>query len=551
MTAIEQSRRTVSTVLAGLTGLALVVVGTTSSGAAARKTTAKASFKARSQKIAATTVATAASATTSPATVVARGKLVFGTIGELPGLDPAAVSRQIHGDSVSKAIYDQLMEVPFGKEPKPSLAQSLTEAADRRSWTLKVRDGVRFHDGTSLTAEAVKLNLERQRRSRIFGASMALIKSIDVIDPMTVRLSIDKPYGTLPYLLGGTVGIMISPKAIAEKGDKLNREPTDAGTGPYVLKEWVPGDRSVVERNPRYWGDPKPRLDQITFRYIPDEGARYLALRAGDLHGLITAFPSTVNQARKDGYRVVDAPLAGSGAVLLNNTKAPFDDVRIRRAAWLALDRRTIGSVFGDPNVDKQGFGLWPKGDPWYSADGETFEYDKAEARKLVAAYVTSTGKDASFTYSVVNLGGVIIDGARLSVRYWQDAGMDVKLQIIPDLNQAAIALATGQYDAAGFVVGLASDPDATAYPVLSSTSPTNFARYKSAEMDALLEEGRNAPDAAAQKAVYAKVQRLFRQDVPFLVTSPGSSHLISDKRVCGLEDSGGFTAKTVGLGNC
>ena len=484
-------------------------------------------------------------------TLAALGRIVVGTPGELAGLDPVAASREITFDAVPNAIYEQLMDLPFGKAPRPALATSLTEAPDRLSWTVKVRSGVRFHDGTDLTAEAVKVNLERQRRSRVFGTSMALIRNIEVTGPLTMKLTLDSPYASMPYLLGGTAGIMISPKAIAEKGDRLNREPTNAGTGPYVLKEWVPGDHTTVSRNPNYWGNPKPRLEQITFRFIPDEGTRYAALQSGDVQSILAILPGTPGRARKDGFAVIVSPPTGSSAIPLNNAKPPFDDVRMRRAAALAIDSRTLATLVEDQNFDNQAFGLWPRNNPWYWAGGHDWTYDRAEARKLVASYVASTGREPAITFSVLNSGATVVDAARLLTRFWQEAGFDVKLQIVSDPNTFGLAVATGQYQAALGGVSLYQDPDATAYPVLRSTSPGNVSRYRSVEMDAALENGRNAADVEGRRAAYNEVQRLFRRDVPFLVGTAGSLSLISNETLCGLDVSGGFSARTVGLGNC
>ena len=217
---------------------------------------------------------------------VARGKLVVGTNGDFPGLDPAAVAVDVTNSGIGSAIYEELVDGSIGAAPKPGLASAYTEAPDRKSWTLTIRDGVTFHDGTKLDATAVKLNLERQRKSPVNALSMALIKSIDVVDPLTVRLILDKPYSAMPYLLAGNAGIMISPKAIAEHSDILNRAPTDAGTGPYVLKDWVPGDHLTVVRNPNYWETGKPYVDALKIVSISDPTARLNALLSGQIDAM-------------------------------------------------------------------------------------------------------------------------------------------------------------------------------------------------------------------------------------------------------------------------
>ena len=124
---------------------------------------------------------------------------------------------------------------------------------------------------------------------------------------------------------------------------------------------------------------------------------------------------------------------------------------------------------------------------------------------------------------------------------------MDVELSPVNDFNALVLSVVFGQYEAAGFIAGLTDDPDPTAYPVLHSSSSFNFEKYKNREMDAALDEGRTNPDPAARKLAYAKVQDLFRRDIPFLIGSPATVRVISVKKLCGIEPSGFFPAQTAG----
>ena len=537
--------RTYKTAVASFAaGLVLLTTGPVVDAAARPKATTK---RVVPGTAAPTTTLAAPTASTAPA----RKKMVVGTISEPGGLDPAAVPGDMTAQPSIIAIYDQLVDTPWGKSPQPGLAESFVESPDRKSWTLKIRSGVKFHDGTDLNAEAVRFNLERYRKSRVTAGTMSVIKSVDVTDPMTVRLTLDKPFGALPDLLGSNVGIMVSPKAIQEKADILNRQPTDAGTGPYILKEWIPADHITVVSNPNYWGNPKPHLEQITFKVVLDDQSRLAALQAGDVQSMVTPVQDTANRGVKAGFRLVEAPASFSSAIFFNNSKPPFDDIRMRRAAALALDIVAIGNVLDDAAAPNQGFGLWPKDNLWYSPSQNTPGFDRATARSLVNDYIKSTGRDASFTIIAPNVGSAVSDALRLTVKYWSDAGIAVKVVELPDINSAVIALATSQYEAAALGVALNKDPDPTAFNALSSTSPTNFSRYKNVEMDAALDQGRTAGDQATRKAAYARVQDLFRRDVPFLVGSSGTLHILSAKTVCGIEPTGGFPAKTVGIGNC
>ncbi len=166
---------------------------------------------------------TTAAATTT--TAKARGKITVGTVGDIFGLDPTNTVGDMTLLGPTVAIYDQLVDTPYGKNPQPMLAESFTESSDRKSWTLKIRSGVKFHDGTALDAEAVKFNMERHRKSRVTGQSMALIKSVDIVDPRTIRLTLDKPYGSLPYLLSGNIGTILSPKAFARRATSWAANP--------------------------------------------------------------------------------------------------------------------------------------------------------------------------------------------------------------------------------------------------------------------------------------------------------------------------------------
>ncbi len=336
----------------------------------------------------------------------------------------------------------------------------------------------------------------------------------------------------------------------------MGSKPTDAGTGPYVLKEWVPGDHVTVTANPDYWGNPKPRLDQITFKTIPDEASRLAALEAGDVQSIVASLPQTTDRAQKQGFSIATPPTQAAIAVFLNNSKPPFNDVRMRRAAALAVDTRAVIRLFAVSDAQAEAtfknlsFGLWPKDDPWYSAAGPVLDYDSNTARALVRDYVNSTGRDPVFSLVAASSSGQD-NYLRLIAKYLSATGMAVQIVAVPDINAVIGVLASGQYEAAVLGTSLSKDPDATAYPVLLSSSPANFSRYRSAEMDAALEDGRATFDPAARKTAYAKVQELFRRDVPWIVGPSGSFPIISSKKICGIDPTQLFSSKTVGLGNC
>lgn len=493
---------------------------------------------------------TAEASTSASTTTPTRASITVGLFAEPSTMDPALATSDLTLNEITGTIYDTLLDSPIGGLPKPNLAESVTEAPDRRSWTISLRRSISFQDGTPLDAAAVKFNLERQRKSRTYGAQMALITNVTVVDALTVRLDLDKPYAGIPSMLSGTIGMMVSPKSVQEKGDKFGREPGRAGTGPYALVEWVPGDRATVIRNPNYWGDPKPRLEQIKYQVIPDENSRLTALRAGDLQAMTILATSIADRAVESGFKRFDSQLVGSAGFVFNTSKPPFDDVRMRRAVSLAIDAAAVAEFAGDKNFANQGNGLWPKDNPWY-APGEDRRYDRSEARRLANEYIRDTGRDAAFTLQVFGFSPILVDVARLQAKMIQDAGIDAKIDVKVDPQAAAGAVFAGQFEATQWSFNLDRDPDATAFPVLFSASPINVARYKNSEMDLALADGRTAANPEARKTAYAKVQALTRRDVPFTVGSLGRVALLYSPKLCGMSNVGGFPARTAGVGNC
>jgi peptide/nickel transport system substrate-binding protein len=362
-----------------------------------------------------------------------------------------------------------------------------------------------------------------------------------------VRISLSQPWVALPSVLAGIQGIMASPRAIAAEGSGFARKPV--GTGPYVFSEWVADDRIVVVRNPSYWGEPKPALDRITFKLIPDEGARFAALRAGDVDAITSLLPETARKAEGDDrLAVVRPPLAGQTAIYLNNGTPPFDDARARRAALLAIDLDAFSQAFGGQGYAEYAWGAFPKDSPWYAAPAQPLRYDPDEARRLVAAYEADTGQRLSFTYRTVASSQTLSDSGRALVKAWQDVGMDATAKPEPDTNTLVLSMVFRQYQAAGLVAVYAFDPDTTVYDLYHSGRTLNLSGYSSAEMDALLETGRTSSDAAVRKDTYDKVQQLARADVPLIHLSFGTIFVIAERKVTGVEPSGYFPAKTVGL---
>jgi len=505
------------------------------------------------------TLATACRTTSSSRGLVEDGTgegtvLRVGLDDDPPGLDPAGNFLSVSALSIGNALYDTLLRAPsFGAAPEPALAASLTEAPDRLSWTLVVRDGVTFHDGTVLDAAAVKTNLDRQRSSAFNGSSLSPISDVVVSDARTVVLRLRAPWTALPAVLAGSQGMMLSPTAIAAAGAGLARAPLGAGTGPYQFVEWVPDDHLTVRRNRSYWDGATGGFDTITFRFLPDESTRLAAFQAGDLDLITSALSDTVRRAQQmDGgtgtkVQVVEPPAAGQTVLYLHTTAPPFDDVRVRRALLLALDLDALSGALGGGGYDDYSWSLLPKDSPWYAPPVTPLRFDPDEARRLVAAYSAEVGRPVRFTYLALSSNRTWADAGRAYAQLWRDVGMEVEVLNVPDLTTLVLTMLLGQFDVAGLVAGYYADPDTVLFDVYHSDRTLNLSGYRNARMDGLLEAARSEADPAVRRRLYAEVQQLAREEVPLLNGSFGTVHLIASAGLSGVEASGYFPARTIG----
>ncbi len=456
---------------------------------------------------------TAPSTTALPAPVPG-GRLTVALSSEPNTLDPTAAP-----NTAAATIWDAVTETLMKRDPvtdevEPGLAESLTEAPDRLSWTMKLRPGILFHDGTPLDAAAVKTNVDRHRQSLVTSSFVKPITSVDVVDPATVVFRLAAPWVALPSVLTTNPGIMISPKSVQDFGADLGRHLV--GTGPYVLTKWDPDVQINLDPNPAYW-DPAhtPLLAAIVVRAIGDGDSRRSSFEAGDVDCINVANKDLADFRKgRSGTRYVEsqgAPIM----TIMNNAKAPFDDVRVRQALAYATDADTIIDALSNGTATMSN-GPFPPDSPYYTADTGYPTYDPAKAASLVDAYKADTGATPKFTYQTVGAS----DAEELATaleQMWGDAGMDVSVDSSLDQTRLILSVATGAYDMSIWQFQDFSDPDLLLYNYFHTGGSLNFEKYANADVDAALDEGRTNADPAARKAAYAKVAQLLGRDVPVL----------------------------------
>jgi peptide/nickel transport system substrate-binding protein len=267
---------------------------------------------------------------------------------EPPNLDPTTGGAAAAIREVTYAnIYEGLTRIDQNGSTQPDLAKSWDISPDGLAYTFHLQTGVKFQDGTPFSADDVKFSLDRDRAPNSVSAQKQLfanIKSVDVIDPATVKITLTQPTGDFLYNMGWGDAVIVSPKTAAADAT------TPVGTGPFKFVDWVKGDHIDLAKNPDYWGTPA-KLDKVTFKFISDPSAATSAILAGDVD-VNPEFPApeALDQIKADPRFVVNVGSTEGETVLsINNGKKPLDNILVREAIAHAIDRKAIidGAMFG------------------------------------------------------------------------------------------------------------------------------------------------------------------------------------------------------------
>ncbi|HSU06317.1 MAG TPA: ABC transporter substrate-binding protein [Acetobacteraceae bacterium] len=432
-------------------------------------------------------------------------------------LDPARGGTFV-GRIVFAAVCDKLIDTDAKNEFVPQLATSWEWSPDARALTMKLRDGVRFHDGEPMNAEAVRASIERYRTApeSVRKSELKPVSAVEVVDPHTVRLNLSQPYAPLVAVLADRSGMMMSPKALARLGAKVEDELPCAG--PFVLKERVPQDRIVVERFPGYWNAAAIKLDRIVYQPIPNTAVRLVDLKAGQLDMVERLGPADVAQVKADSkLRLVTATALAYDTMSINVANGPQaqtlgHDPRIRAALEAAIDRAALNQVVMDGlfvpsnQFEAPGTRYW---NPEHPAPARDIARAKALLKEAGVDRVT-------FTLLVGNspveqqVGQVIQAMAN-------EAGFDVKLQAM-EARALIAATQAGNYQAAVVIWSGRPDPDGNVAIWLACDGFLNWGKYCNPTFDDLLAKARGTNDVAQRQALYRKVSDIYLNDRPHLV---------------------------------
>lgn len=437
------------------------------------------------------------------------GRVVIGIADESAlGFDPSTSAVGPGGRTIALAIFDTITAFDADGNLVPYLAASVEANDDATVWTVVLRDGVTFHDGTPLNAEAVKWTFDAHDTA---GRPLAPGYATEVVDDLTVRFTFPEPYGTFEAAMATQFGWIKSPTAEQSLEEDFTNNPV--GTGPYRLSEWVRDDHLTLVRYEDHWRTDIALLDEVVLRVIPDESVRRAALEAGDIDAMVVG-SGDIAALRDASFQLVETSV-GVNTIVLNNSVAPFDDIRVRRGLAHALDYQSIIDTVWD-GVGQPATGPIPHDNPFYSAPSGYPSYDPDEAAGLISDYETETGTNVEFALTFLN-DPVSQELAQLVQAYWQAAGADVELAPPVALTDLLNIYSTHEYEAGLYDIEGFLDPDIWSFYLFHSSSFLNLGAISIPEIDEGLGTGHQVPDVAERTNAYARFQQALADETPWI----------------------------------
>jgi peptide/nickel transport system substrate-binding protein len=448
---------------------------------------------------------------------VSGGTLSFGAFSEPASLDPAVtIAAGSTGGVEMAALYDTLMRYDTGEQDfVPQLAESLEHNDDYSEWTLTLRDGVTFSDGTPLDSAAVKWSQERYVAAP--GPEAALwasnVRAIETPDASTVVYRLNGPWVLFPSI------ISTGPGMIVAKSSDAGGEFKPVGAGPFTFGNWAPQEELVLEANEGYW-DGRPHLDEVRSVFLSDQQTAVDSLESGSLSMALMRDPDKVDDlldAEMGGYMNM---VAASNVAVINASEGrPGSDVRVRQAMAMAINPDLIRerAVDGHGLADSTVFLDYSR---WHGeTDGLAFDPD--EATKLLEE-AKADGYDGKITYTdqsdPVSRAIALVVKASL-----ETVGFEVELNLQRTVADTITSVAVNRdYDVAGWGLSFREgDPFSKMFSTIDSESPSTYGMATSPEMDTLLDEFKAAAEESDQVAIMDQIQQQLNEQVPYLNWGP------------------------------
>lgn len=502
------------------------------------------------------------------------GTVTMAVTAETNGWNPALAQWADAGNFVGSTFLEPLLVYNSDGDVVPWLAESITPDSDiYQSWTIKLRKGIMFQDGTEMKAPAVTRGIELAVRDGLSSLALGkLLDNIEVLDDYTFRVNLTVWWAHFPNVLAGPVGYAMADSMLDQPDKGMNNP---IGTGPFRFESWTPDKSLKVNRFDGYWGGPcalpdpsddvvalceeagvplgqknGPYLDAMEFRPMPDPGSRTNALRSGDIDLILTTRPSDIASLKSE-YQVVTDDQSEKTFVLLNTAEAPFDNIHARKALAYGTDRQAVVDLVsaGEPiGMDTSPFS---EGSKWGGlAPDETGypAYSLEQAKAEVEAYKADTGQPTlSFVFSGFP-NTEDLDLQQNLLEQWRKAGIDARIETTEQTAFIGMLVQTN-FQAALFRNYAYPDPDSNYVFWSKETAEAglkiNFSQYFNEITESAVTWGRTAKAFDARKPGYERLVKDRNENAVdiWLFNTPYS--LIGDNNIRGLN-----WFRVIGFGN-
>jgi peptide/nickel transport system substrate-binding protein len=449
---------------------------------------------------------------------------------EFRTLDPH-FSLQVAERYMMYAVYNTLVGMDEDFTPVPELAESWSNP-DPRSYVFKLRQAVKFHDGSDFDAEAVKWNIDRLKDPATKSpraSDVNKIDSVEVIDKYTVKFNLTMPFAPLLAVMMDRPGFMVSPSAARKSGADYGRNPV--GTGPFKFVQWTQDQGATVERNTSYWNAAEPYVDRVEFRLNPDPTVRVTMLKSGEVD-LIDRFDTKdVPGLQADSnLKVLEQHGGAWQGLQWHVNEAPFDNKLVRQAVAWGVNRQALGKI------QWSGYGDIPNG-PVTIALGnpervKPIGFDQAKARDLLAQAGKPNGFEATMTVRSraddTRLGELV--QAQLA-----DLGIKLTLAAI-NANDWTVATQKRTINWTTTSWTQRGDPDGLLSILYASNGSANTTNFADPQVDDLLEKASSVYDPVQRKALYMQIQQIIVDSAPMVFLWRPSFFYATAKKVSGVQ---------------
>ncbi len=445
------------------------------------------------------------------------GSIKIGLRSDISRLDPHHLFPPYPTSNAMALIYNGMTEADYDTNIVPALAHAWETSKDGLTWTWHIRKDVTFHNGRHMTGEDIKANLDRildPKTGAIIRGELQIIDTIKMLDKYTIRMTLKDKYYPLPAMLTNRWVTIIDPRTF----DTVKRQPI--GTGPFKYVSWKRLHTTVMARHETYWekdadGNALPYLDEIIGKPLADDTIRLTALRTGEVDMVDAVSYRDQNRFLKEwSDRFDTATIKALGTIwfYFNAQKPPFNDVRVRRAAALALDKNAImeKTLFGHGEIMDQ---FYTRSSPWRLQGVPKWERNVEEAKRLLKeAGIKPNTRLTMIGFVRYNY---LKEGAQVYLQNLREIGLSVDLKI-HDWGALSAARKSRQWDIFGLGSAYRMDPHEYYFKEMSSKSPaskTMYGAWVNPVYDQLIDDARRTRDIQERKRLYTEAEKLIHQE--------------------------------------